>query len=175
MFRIEYDRRAIIRFLWNNGIDTHEILHRFQAKFDEHAYALDFLSRLGMLLNLNNVNGTSWNQYRQSLTDKRNILSPCGWINFFITVNISIAIKILNLKWFLLTAFLFCFILFLLLLLLIALSTNVNVLEINILVLTRHILIHSLSVINSFSSHWKSTVLQESIFNALLRHGTLKG
>jgi hypothetical protein len=31
---------VIIRFLWNKGIDAHEIIHRFQAQFSEHAYAL---------------------------------------------------------------------------------------------------------------------------------------
>jgi hypothetical protein len=30
----------IIRFLWNERIDAHEMRHRFQAQFDEHAYRL---------------------------------------------------------------------------------------------------------------------------------------
>jgi hypothetical protein len=39
-FRMEYDQRVIIRFLWKEGIDAHEITHIFQAEFGEHAYAL---------------------------------------------------------------------------------------------------------------------------------------
>jgi hypothetical protein len=31
---------VIIRFLWNQGIDAHEIAHEFQAQFNEHADAL---------------------------------------------------------------------------------------------------------------------------------------
>jgi hypothetical protein len=40
MFRIKYDQRIIIRFLWNERIDAHEITHRFQAQFSKYAYAL---------------------------------------------------------------------------------------------------------------------------------------
>jgi hypothetical protein len=35
-FRMEYDQRVIIRFLWNDGVDAHEIIHRRQAQFAEH-------------------------------------------------------------------------------------------------------------------------------------------
>jgi hypothetical protein len=34
---MEYDQRVIIRFLWNEEIDAHEIAHRLQAQFGEHA------------------------------------------------------------------------------------------------------------------------------------------
>jgi hypothetical protein len=37
---MEYDQILIIRFLWNDGIDVHEIIHRLQTQFNEHAYAL---------------------------------------------------------------------------------------------------------------------------------------
>jgi hypothetical protein len=37
-FRVEYDERVIIRFLWNEGIDAHDIIHRLQGQFGEHAY-----------------------------------------------------------------------------------------------------------------------------------------
>jgi hypothetical protein len=37
---MECDQRVIIRFLWNEGIDAHEIVHRLQAQFDEYAYTL---------------------------------------------------------------------------------------------------------------------------------------
>jgi hypothetical protein len=37
---MEYDQRMIIRFLWNEKINVHEITHRFQTHFGEHAYAL---------------------------------------------------------------------------------------------------------------------------------------
>jgi hypothetical protein len=37
---MEYDQKVIIRFLWNERIDAHEITYRFQADFDENAYAL---------------------------------------------------------------------------------------------------------------------------------------
>jgi hypothetical protein len=40
IFWMEYDQRMIIRFFWNNGIDVHEIAHKLQAQFDEHAYVL---------------------------------------------------------------------------------------------------------------------------------------
>jgi hypothetical protein len=35
---MEYDQRVIIRFLWNKEIDAHEIKHRLQAQFGEHAH-----------------------------------------------------------------------------------------------------------------------------------------
>jgi hypothetical protein len=35
---MEYDQRVIIQFLWNEGIDAHEITHRLQAQFRKHAY-----------------------------------------------------------------------------------------------------------------------------------------
>jgi hypothetical protein len=37
---MEYDQRVIIRFLWNEGIDTNQITARLQAQFGEHAYKL---------------------------------------------------------------------------------------------------------------------------------------
>jgi hypothetical protein len=37
---MEYDQILIIRFLWDKKIDTHEIAHRLQEQFGEHAYAL---------------------------------------------------------------------------------------------------------------------------------------
>jgi hypothetical protein len=37
---MEYDQRVIIRFLWNEGIDAHEIIYRLQAQFSEQADAL---------------------------------------------------------------------------------------------------------------------------------------
>jgi hypothetical protein len=37
---MEYDQRVIIRFLWNEGINAHEMTHRLQAQFGEHVYAL---------------------------------------------------------------------------------------------------------------------------------------
>jgi hypothetical protein len=37
---MKYDQRVIIRFLWNDGIDAHEITHRLQQQFIKHAYAL---------------------------------------------------------------------------------------------------------------------------------------
>jgi hypothetical protein len=40
VFRMKHDQRMIIRFLWNEGIDAHEITHKLQAQFDEYAYAL---------------------------------------------------------------------------------------------------------------------------------------
>jgi hypothetical protein len=39
-FRMKYDQRVIIRFLWKEGIDAHEIIHRLQEQFGEHAYKL---------------------------------------------------------------------------------------------------------------------------------------
>jgi hypothetical protein len=39
-FRIEYDQRVIIRFLWNERINAHKITHGLQAQFGEHAYTL---------------------------------------------------------------------------------------------------------------------------------------
>jgi hypothetical protein len=39
-FRIEHDQRVIIRFLWNERINTHEITRRLQAQFGEHGYAI---------------------------------------------------------------------------------------------------------------------------------------
>jgi hypothetical protein len=35
---MEYDQRGIIKFLWNDGIDVHDIADRLQAQFAEHAY-----------------------------------------------------------------------------------------------------------------------------------------
>jgi hypothetical protein len=37
---MEYDQRVIIRFLWNDGVDAHEIIHRCQAQFAEHTYQI---------------------------------------------------------------------------------------------------------------------------------------
>jgi hypothetical protein len=37
---MEHDQRVIIRFLSNEGIDAHKIIHRLQAQFGEHIYAL---------------------------------------------------------------------------------------------------------------------------------------
>jgi hypothetical protein len=37
---MEYDQIVIIRFLWIDGIDAHEITHILQAQFDEHTYEL---------------------------------------------------------------------------------------------------------------------------------------
>jgi hypothetical protein len=39
-FQMEYDQRVIIKFLWNEQIDAHEITHRLEAQFGEHVYAL---------------------------------------------------------------------------------------------------------------------------------------
>jgi hypothetical protein len=40
MFRMECDRRVIIRFLWNDETNAYEITRRLQAQFDEHVYTL---------------------------------------------------------------------------------------------------------------------------------------
>jgi hypothetical protein len=40
MFRIEYDHRVIIKFLWNDRADARDIADRLQAQFGEHAYKL---------------------------------------------------------------------------------------------------------------------------------------
>jgi hypothetical protein len=39
-FGIEYDQRVIIKFLWNEGADAHQIADRLQAQFIEHSYQL---------------------------------------------------------------------------------------------------------------------------------------
>jgi hypothetical protein len=39
-FRMEYNQEMIIRFLWNGGIDVHEMISRFQAHLDQHNYEL---------------------------------------------------------------------------------------------------------------------------------------
>jgi hypothetical protein len=36
LFMMEHDQRVIIRFLWNEGIDTNEITARLQAQFGKH-------------------------------------------------------------------------------------------------------------------------------------------
>jgi hypothetical protein len=38
MFGTEHDQRAIIKFLWNEGVDTYQIAARLQAQFAEHVY-----------------------------------------------------------------------------------------------------------------------------------------
>jgi hypothetical protein len=35
---MEYDQRVIIKFLWNEGADAHQIAARLQVQFVEHAY-----------------------------------------------------------------------------------------------------------------------------------------
>jgi hypothetical protein len=40
IFRIKYDQRVIIRFLYNERIDTHDITQRFQVYFAQDAYAV---------------------------------------------------------------------------------------------------------------------------------------
>jgi hypothetical protein len=37
---MEYDRRAIIKFLWNEKADAHQMITRLQAQFGEHFYLL---------------------------------------------------------------------------------------------------------------------------------------
>jgi hypothetical protein len=37
-FGMELDQRVIIKFLWNDGADAHQIADRLQAQFAEHAY-----------------------------------------------------------------------------------------------------------------------------------------
>jgi hypothetical protein len=37
-FRMEYDQRVIIKFLWNEKTNAHEITQRLQAQFHEEAY-----------------------------------------------------------------------------------------------------------------------------------------
>jgi hypothetical protein len=39
-FGMEYDQRMIIKFLWNDGVDTRQIVARLQAQFAEHFYQL---------------------------------------------------------------------------------------------------------------------------------------
>jgi hypothetical protein len=39
-FWMKDDQRMIIRFLWNEAINTHEMTHKLPTQFDEHIYKL---------------------------------------------------------------------------------------------------------------------------------------
>jgi hypothetical protein len=38
---MDHDQRVIIKFLWNERADAHQITARLQAQFVEHAYQLE--------------------------------------------------------------------------------------------------------------------------------------